>query len=72
VSRHEVDRDILRFLQFEFACGLLFFKEGFEFWDRFEQAGPLLVIECDGEAAEAIDADAAFFADAKIESAASF
>jgi len=52
--------DILRFLQFELARGFLFFEESFEFWDGFEQAGPLFIIECDGEAPEAIDADAAF------------
>ena len=32
-----------------------------------EQANPLLVIECDGEAAEAVDARAAFFSDPEFE-----
>ena len=55
------------FLQFEFAGGFLFFEEGFEFLGGAEQADPLFVIESDGESSEAIDADAAFFAYAKIE-----
>src|SRR5439155_2116283 len=68
----EVRRAPLRFFQLEFAFGFLFFEEGFEFGDGFEQADPLFVIERDGKTPEAVDADAALFSDTEIESAAPF
>src|ERR1700730_1597959 len=54
-------------LQFELAGGFIFFEEFAELGCGFEQANPLFVIKRDGKAAEAIDADATFFADAKFE-----
>src|ERR1700675_4957787 len=55
---------------FQFESGLVLFEEGTEAVGGIEKAHPLLVVECDGEAPETIDADAAFFADAKFQGAA--
>src|SRR6267143_2851661 len=57
-------------LQLELAGGFVFFEEFAELRHGVDEADPLFVIERDGKAAEAVNADAAFFADAKFEGAA--
>src|SRR6267378_829515 len=57
-------------LQLELAGGFVFFEEYAELRHGVEQADPPFVIERDGKAAEPVNADAAFFADAKFEGAA--
>src|SRR5439155_17921023 len=55
--------------QFQFAGGFIFFEKVAQILGDVEQTNPLFVIERDGKAAETVDADAAFFSDAKFESA---
>src|ERR1043166_1871860 len=43
-----------------------------QFVSGAKQPDPLLIIECDGETAEAVDTDAAFFSDSEIERTAAF
>src|SRR6266436_5720254 len=57
-------------LQLGLAGGFVFFEEFAELRHGVEETDPLFVIERDGKAAETVDADAAFFADAKFERAA--
>ena len=59
-------------LVFQLQLGFVFFHELRDVVGGAEEAVPLLVIESDGEAAEAIDADAAFFAYFEDEVAAAF
>src|SRR5579862_9220081 len=56
-------------LRLQFEPRLIFFEERAQIFGSVEQANPLFVIECDREAAEAVDADASLFADAKFEAA---
>src|SRR5580700_7231828 len=55
----------LLFLEFEAV--FVFFEEFAEVFGHVEEADPLLVVERDREAAQAIDADAALFTDAKFQ-----
>src|SRR5271154_1032157 len=64
ISRSE--RSILRF---QLEPVLVFLEEGAQIVGCIEQADPLLVIECHRETSEAVDADAALFADAEFEAA---
>jgi len=54
-------------LRFELESVLVFFQECAQVLRRVQQAYPLLVVKRDGEAAEAVDADAAFFSHAKFQ-----
>src|SRR5690242_3976936 len=53
--------------ELELAGGLVLVEESAKFFAGVQQAGPLLVIEGDRKAAESVNADAALFANAKIE-----
>ncbi len=53
----------------QFELGFIPFKKFAPLIARIEQADPLLVIERDRKAAEAIHADSAFFADPKFQAA---
>lgn len=50
-------------LFFELQPGLVFFHEGLYVVGSAQETVPLLVVESDGEPAQAVDADAAFFSD---------
>src|SRR5258705_13096737 len=65
-----VSGGMLLLFELELAGGFVFLEEFAELRHGVEEADPLFVIERDGKAAEAVDADAAFFADAKFERAA--
>src|SRR5579864_8679997 len=57
---------------FQLELGFVFFKKGAEIIDLVEQACPLFEIECDRETSQAINADAAFFADAELQRSGAF
>ncbi len=55
----------LFFFELERASFLILLEESAQAIARIEKADPLLVIQCDGKAAEPVNADAAFFANSK-------
>src|SRR5579859_302331 len=52
---------------FQLELGFILVEKGAEIVGLVEQAGPLFVIERDRETSQAVDADAAFFADAELQ-----
>ena len=57
---------------FELQLRLVVFHELLDLIGGAEQAVPLLIVESDGETAETIDADTAFFSDFKDQVSAAF
>src|SRR6478609_5910226 len=67
VSDHPItgSPDLFGFFQLE--LGFVFVEKGAEIVNLVQQAGPLFEVERNREASQAIDADAAFFADAEFQ-----